>query len=48
MLKHFVRNEGIIKEEVFAEKPINYQSNYTYNIKKKIYLIIMILIEMEE
>ena len=37
MLKHFVRNEGIIKEEVFAEKPINYQSNYTYNIKKNLF-----------
>ena len=37
MLKHFVRNEGIIKEEVFAERPINYQSNYTYNIKKNLF-----------
>lgn len=37
MLKHLVRNEGIIKEEVFAEKPINYQSNYTYNIKKNLF-----------
>ncbi|MFR2533965.1 MAG: DEAD/DEAH box helicase [Clostridia bacterium] len=37
MLKHFVRNEGIIKEEVFAEKPINYQSNYSYNIKKNLF-----------
>lgn len=37
MLKHFVRNEGIIKEEVFAERPINYQSNYTYRIKKNLF-----------
>lgn len=37
MLKHFVRNEGIIKEEVFAEKPINYQSKYSYNIKKNLF-----------
>lgn len=37
MLKHFVRNEGIIKEEVFAERPINYQSNYTYNKKKNLF-----------
>ena len=37
MLKHFIRNEGIIKEEVFAEKPINYQSKYNYNIKKNLF-----------
>lgn len=37
MLKHFIRNEGIIKEEVFAEKPINYQSKYSYNIKKNLF-----------
>ena len=37
MLKHFVRNEGIIKEEVFAQKPINYQSNYTYKTKKNLF-----------
>ncbi|MCI8761102.1 MAG: type III restriction endonuclease subunit R, partial [Clostridia bacterium] len=37
MLKHFVRNEGIIKEEVFAQKTINYQSNYTYNIEKNLF-----------
>ena len=37
MLKHFVRNEGIIKEEVSAEKPINYQSKYSYNIKKNLF-----------
>lgn len=37
MLKHFVRNEGIIKEEVFAERPINYQSNYRYSIKKNLF-----------
>lgn len=37
MLNHFVRNEGIIKEEVFAEKTINYQSNYRYNIKKNLF-----------
>ena len=37
MLKHFIRNEGIIKEEVFAEKPINYQSKYNYNKKKNLF-----------
>lgn len=37
MMKHFVRNEGIIKEEVFADKPRNLQSNYTYNIIKNIF-----------
>lgn len=37
MLKHFIRNEGIIKEEVFAAKPINYQSKYNYNIKKNLF-----------
>lgn len=37
MMKHFVRNEGIIKEEVFADKPRNLQSNYTYNIIKDIF-----------
>lgn len=37
MLKHFVRNEGIIKEEVFEDKKINYQSNYSFSIKKDIF-----------
>lgn len=37
MLKHFIRNDGTIKEEVFAEKPINYQSKYSYNIKKNLF-----------
>lgn len=37
MLKHFVRNEGIIKEEVFADRPINYQSVYSYSIKKNLF-----------
>ena len=37
MLKHFVRNEGIIKEEVFTERPINYQSKYKYDIKKNLF-----------
>ena len=37
MLNHFVRNEGIIKEEVFADRPINYQSVYSYSIKKNLF-----------
>lgn len=37
MLKHFVRNEGIIKEEVFTDRKINIQSNYTYSIIKNIF-----------
>lgn len=37
MMKHFVRNEGIIKEEVFIDKPRNLQSHYTYNIIKNIF-----------
>jgi len=37
MMKHFVRNEGIIKEEVFTDKPRNIQSNYTYNTIKNIF-----------
>lgn len=37
MLKHFVRNEGIIKEEVLADRPINYQSVYSYSIKKNLF-----------
>lgn len=37
MLKHFVRNEGIIKEEVFTDKKTNIQSNYTYSIIKNIF-----------
>lgn len=36
MLDHFVRNEGLITEEVFEDRKINLQSNYTYNIKKYI------------
>ena len=37
MLDHFVRNEGLISEEVFTDRKINLQSNYTYSIKKYIY-----------
>lgn len=37
MLKHFVRNEGIIKEEVFTDRKTNIQSNYTYSIIKNIF-----------
>ena len=36
MLDHFVRNEGLISEEVFTDRKINLQSNYTYNTKKYI------------
>ena len=37
MLKHFVRNEGIIKEEVFVDNPINIQNNYSYRIIKDLF-----------
>ena len=37
MLDHFVRNEGLISEEVFTDRKINLQSNYTFNTKKYIY-----------
>lgn len=37
MLKHFVRNEGLIKEEVFSDSTINLQSNYSYTIVKNIF-----------
>ena len=36
MLSHFVRNEGLITEEVFEDKKVNLQSNYSYNTKKYI------------
>lgn len=36
MLNHFVRNEGLLTEEVFVDKIVNLQSNYTYNTKKYI------------
>lgn len=37
MLKHFVRDEGIIKEEVFVDRKSNLPSNYTYNMIKNIF-----------
>ena len=37
MMVHFVRNEGIISESVYSEKPINIQSNYNYSIIKDLY-----------
>lgn len=37
MLKHFVRNEGIIKEEVFVDRKNNLISNYNYNTMKDIF-----------
>lgn len=37
MLKHFVRNEGLIKEEVFTDRKTNIQSNYNYSIVKNIF-----------
>ena len=37
MIKHFVRNEGILKEEVFVDNPINIQNNYSYRIIKDIF-----------
>lgn len=37
MLKNFVRNEGIIKEEVFSGRAINYQSNYKYKERKHLF-----------
>lgn len=37
MLKHFVRNEGLIKEEVFTDRKTNIQSNYNYSIIKNIF-----------
>lgn len=37
MLKHFVRNEGLIKEEVFSNSNINFQSNYSYSLVKNIF-----------
>lgn len=37
MMKHFVRKEGITKEEVFSDKVINYQSNYSYKKVKKLF-----------
>lgn len=37
MMKHFVRNEGIIKEEVFYDRKYNIKTEYTYNIIKNIF-----------
>ena len=37
MLKHFVRNEGLIKEEVFTDRKTNIPSNYNYSIIKNIF-----------
>lgn len=37
MMEHFVRNEGIIKEEVFYDKKFNIKTEYTYNIIKNIF-----------
>ena len=37
MMDHFVKNEGLVKEEVYIDRRINLQSNYTYNSKKYIY-----------
>lgn len=37
MLKHFVRDEGIIKEEVFVDNQINIPNNYSYKIIKDIF-----------
>ena len=37
MLRHFIRNEGLIKEEVFSNSNINFQSNYSYSKVKNIF-----------
>ena len=37
MMKHFVRNEGILKEEVFYDRKYNLKTEYTYNIIKNIF-----------
>ena len=37
LLKHFVRNEGLIKEEVFTDRKTNIPSNYNYSIIKNIF-----------
>ncbi len=37
MLKHFVRDEGLIKEEVFTDRTANLQPNYSYSIIKDIF-----------
>lgn len=37
MMNHFVRNEGIISENVYYEKPINIQPSYNYAIIKNLF-----------
>ena len=37
MVKHFVKNTGLIKEEVFSENIMNIKPNYSYNIIKNIF-----------
>lgn len=37
LVKHFVRNVGLINEEVFSDNAFNIKSNYTYNIIKNIF-----------
>ena len=37
MMKHFVRNEGLIKEEVYSDVAYNIPSNYNFNIKKDLF-----------
>lgn len=37
MMNHFVRNEGILKEEVFCDRKYNLKTEYTYNIIKNIF-----------
>ena len=37
LMCHFVRNEGIVKEEVYSETAYNIPSNYSFNIKKNIF-----------
>ncbi len=37
MLKHFVRNEGLIKEKVFTDRQTNIKPNYNYTSIKNIF-----------
>lgn len=37
MLKHFVRDEGLLKEKVFVKRRFNLQSNYSYSVEKNIF-----------
>lgn len=37
LINHFVRNEGIIKEEVFSDRNYNLKSEYNYSIIKNIF-----------